>query len=165
MAYCVRANITPKVVANAVRLASRAKDSKDIHDWFDLKQRYLQLRQRGRRVSWLVRAKGRSQKIGSAIRGHRDPDYMDLIEARQRAGEVYFAMPPKSALKLSSRPGWTWSELDRQYQVSLAGKRLVGKKIKRPVPSTQDDVRLCFNTSPSSRTGRRSDLWISGPCT
>ena len=140
-----RADIIPEVVAEALRLAASAKDSKHIRDFIDGKQHYLQLRQRGRSVSWFVRAKGRSQKIGSAIPDPANPEYLSLQVARQRAGEVFFGMAPKNALMLSKKGGWTWSELDRHYQAMLKHLRKVGKKIKRPSEGTQADVRLCFD--------------------
>jgi hypothetical protein len=139
-----RKKITQKVVDEAVDLASLAKDSKEIHDYFDTKQPYLQLRQRGRSVSWFVRAKRRSKKMGSARPAPGDPTYLSLSRARQRADEVYFAMKPRGALTLL-RSGWTWAELDREYQSYLKLSRKVGEKIKRPSQGTQDDVRLCFN--------------------
>lgn len=143
----VRTDITPKVVARAVlQLASSAKDSKDIRDWFDRKQHYLQLRQRGRSVSWFVRAKGQSQKIGSAIPDPGNPDYRDLKNARQRAGEVFFGMPSKGAPTFSNQSGWTWSELDRQYQDALKQPRKVGRL--RPHLSTR--------FSPEKGVGKRS---------
>ncbi|MEH2515339.1 hypothetical protein V1279_000912 [Bradyrhizobium sp. AZCC 1610] len=139
-----RKEITQAVVDEALARASRAKDSKEIHDYFDTTQRYLQLRQRGRSVSWFVRAKGQSRRIGSASQAPGDREFLSLKAARRKAGEVFFAMKPRSALNLSGRSGWTWAELDRQYQASLKLLRKKGKKIKRPSKGTQDDVRLCF---------------------
>ena len=100
-----RADINKEVVDHALRLAANAKDSKHIRDFIDGKQHYLQLRQRGRSVSWFVRAKGRSQKIGSAIPDPANPEYLSLQVARQRAGEVFFGMAPNLKQQLSWASG------------------------------------------------------------
>jgi hypothetical protein len=138
----VRTTITPKTVNQALWFAARAKDSRDVHDFFDIQQRYLQLRQCGRSVSWLVRAKRQSRKIGSALPSLFDPSHLSLKDARQRAGEAYFGMAPPFACPAV---GWTWAELDRHYQEMLTQRRKRGRRIKPASPSTQDDVRLCFS--------------------
>jgi hypothetical protein len=130
------------VVAEALRFAARATDSMNIRDYFDERQRYLQLRQRGRSVSWFVRAKGGSKKIGSAIPDCGDPEYLTLNEARRRAGEAYFGKPSPQVPPAS---GWTWAELDRHYQTLLTQRRRTGHRIKHPSNGTQSDVRLCFS--------------------
>jgi len=148
----VRTIITPKVVAEALRFAARASDATDIHDYFDERQHYLELRQRGRSVKWLVRAKGRTQTIGTAIPDRRNPNYLSLKDAQRRAGEIFFGMPPpQPAAPVSPQSRWTWAELDRRYQESLRLPRKTGKKIKRPSRATQDDVRLCFGKSELAR--------------
>ena len=156
----VRTIITPKVVAEAVRFAALAQDSNDVRDYLDSKQHYLPLRQRGRSANWFVRAKGRSQKIGTAIWNGGDPEHLSLNEARQRAGEVYYAMPARRVGAAARLLGWTWGDLDRRYQALLEVPRKVGKRIKRPSRATQDDVRLCFAKPEFSRwqTLRLADL-------
>jgi len=63
-----------------VDITANAKDPTAICDWFDVRQHYLQLRQRGKQVSWFVRARGRSQRIGvaDAIRGDNDRDLLSI---------------------------------------------------------------------------------------
>jgi hypothetical protein len=140
-----RTKITPRIVTEALKRASVAKDSKDLYDYYDTKQRYLLLRQRGYRVGWFVRAKKRSRRLGSARKAPGE-DYLSLSQARQKAGETFFAMKPRGALKLADNPGWTWSDLDREFQASLKDVRKKGRKIKEPRRSSQDDVKSSFKT-------------------
>jgi hypothetical protein len=127
-----------------VERARLAKDSRDLYDYFDTTQHYLQLRQRGHSVSWFVRAKGRSPKIGNVRRAPGDPEFVSLSRVRQRAGEVYFAMKPRSAKDSPVNPAGP-GRLDRQYQAAFKLTRKVGRKIKRPSQDTQNDVGLCFD--------------------
>jgi hypothetical protein len=139
----MRTEITSVIVTEALKRASLAKDSKDLYDYYDTRQRYLQLRQRGYRVGWFVRAKRRTRRLGSARKAPGE-DYLSLSQARHKAGETFFAMKPRGALKLASNPGWTWSDLDRQFQAALKEVRKKGRKIKEPRRSSQDDVKSSF---------------------
>jgi hypothetical protein len=148
-----RIDITADIVRQAAAMARASEDSTVITDWFDIRQHYLQLRQRGRQATWYVRARGRSKRIGVAnsIRGEYDREYLSIKQARDRAAEVYGgieAPPPKPA---SSEPevtsAWTWSDCDREYQASLLETRWIGGaggREKPPSRGTQDDVRLAF---------------------
>jgi hypothetical protein len=62
----IRVDITADVVKRADAMARAAKDSTTIFDWFDVRQHYLQLRQRGQQ--WYIRP--RWQKIGVAPNDH-----------------------------------------------------------------------------------------------
>lgn len=137
--------IDETIVQCALDLASIAKDSRKIHDYADTQQRYLVLRQRGRRVGWFVRCKRRMKWIGNAKKEPGAPDFLDLGKARRKAGEQYYTMKPSSALKLSGEPLWTWADLDREYRSHLGQRHQVGQRIKPPSQATQDDVRLCFD--------------------
>jgi hypothetical protein len=64
-----RVDITSDTVKEAAKLAACALNSA-IHDWFDNRHRYLQLRQRGKTVRWYIRARGRSLLLGDALK-HR----------------------------------------------------------------------------------------------
>lgn len=147
----VRIDITADVVKRADAMARAAKDSAAICDWFDIRQHYLQLRQRGKNLTWFVRARGRSQKIGVAnsIRGEFERGYLSIKQARDRAAEVYAGIeaPPKT-VAVDSQRGWTWSDLDREYQASLKETRKRGNRVKPPSKGTQDDVRLAFAKPP-----------------
>ncbi|WP_038965604.1 hypothetical protein [Bradyrhizobium diazoefficiens] len=148
----VRVDITAEVVKTATDLAKKAKDSETISDWFDIRQHYLQLRQRGKQVTWYVRARGRSQRIGvaNAIRGDYDRDLLSIKQARDRAAEVYAGIeaPPKKVSAGDPSPAWTWSDLDREYQASLTEPRWRAGRVKPPSKGTQDDVRLAFAKPP-----------------
>jgi hypothetical protein len=150
----LRVDITADVVKHAAAMARTSEDSTAITDWFDLRQHYLQLRQRGRQVTWYVRARRRSQKIGVAnsIRGEYDREYLSIKQARDRAAEVYAgieAPPPKPASSKEPQlaSAWTWADCDREYQASLLETRWIGGaggREKPPSRGTQDDVRLAF---------------------
>ena len=92
-----RVDITSDTVKKAAKLAARALNSADIHDWFDNRHRYLQLRQRGKTVRWYVRARGRSQLLGDALlhRGVTDGGYLSISEARDEAASVYARNDPR----------------------------------------------------------------------
>lgn len=146
-----RIDITAEVVKQAAAMAREAKDSTSIADWFDTRQHYLQLRQRGRQVTWYVRARGRSQKIGVAnsLRGEYDRGYLTIKAARDRAAKVYAGIEAPEAPEAvpEASTAWTWADCDREYQASLKETRWVGGaggREKPPSRGTQDDVRLAF---------------------
>jgi hypothetical protein len=148
-----RTDITADIVKQAAAMARAAENSTAITDWFDVRQHYLQLRQRGRQVTWYVRARGRSQKIGVAnsLRGEYERNYLSIKQARDRAAGVYAGIEAHLPKPESSEPGvataWTWADCDREYQASLKETRWVGGAAGRERPPsrwTQDDVRLAF---------------------
>ena len=153
----VRVDITADVVKKAADLARSAKNSSEIRDWFDVRQHYLQLRQRGRQVTWYVRARGRSQKLGVAnsIRGEYDRGYLSIKQARDRAAEIYAGIeaPPPKPDVVDSPPSWTWADLDREYQASLQQPRWSAGRVKPPSKGTRDDVRLAFAKAPVAALG------------
>lgn len=144
-----RVDINAETVKQAIRLAAASVNSAAITDFFDIRQHYLQLRQRGKRVAWYVRARGRSQLIGTAIlaRGVVTDDYLNLTQARDKAASVYAGiMPPEPKPAETQAAAWTWADLDREYQESLKVQRWVsGSKVKPPNKGTMDDVRLALS--------------------
>jgi hypothetical protein len=161
-----RVEITAEVVKEAIRLAAAAKDSRLIQDWFDVGLPYLQLRQRGRSVTWYIRAKRRSQKLGLAVMPKGSMDrvgYLSVKEARAAAARVYDGIeaPPPPVSKVKAEPGavepdtpevepagWTWADLTREFQENMKGMRKVGGQVKLPSQSTQDDVRYSLSKAP-----------------
>ncbi|MEH2471866.1 hypothetical protein V1281_006946 [Nitrobacteraceae bacterium AZCC 2161] len=143
-----RVEINAETVKQAIRLAAASVNSAAITDYFDVRQHYLQLRQRGKRVSWFVRARGRSQLIGSAIleRGVTTGDFLTITQARDKSATVYAGIePPEPKPTEAKADAWTWADLDREYQASLTVQRWVsGSKTKPPNKGTQDDVRLAL---------------------
>lgn len=149
-----RIDITADTVKQATRLASAAPDAVEINDWFDLRQGYLQLRQRGKSVTWFVRAKGRSTKIGSALNERGGSRYLSVADARKEATKLYANGRPATAAPM---PSWTWSELDAAYQASLTEIRVTkAGRIKHPSVGTQDDVRLSLAKKPIAAWARLS---------
>ncbi|MCK1442786.1 hypothetical protein IVB43_10330 [Bradyrhizobium sp. 48] len=146
-----RVDITADVVKKACDLARDATDSKQINDWFDNRQHYLQLRQRGRKVTWFVRARGRSQKIGSAVRprGEYDlGDFLKISEARDEAARVYAGIERPVEQIAEAPAGWTWKDVDQGYQAAIAKPRWINRRLKPPSEGTSDDVRLAFAKEP-----------------
>lgn len=137
-----RVLISDKTVTAALARAARAKDSKEVYDYCDTQQRYLILRQRGPRVGWFVRAKPRMQRIGNAKREPGDDSYLTVKKARDTAGERYYAM--RSGRRPRTK-GWSWADLDREFQASRRVKRKKGKRVKLPAPSTLSDIAGCFD--------------------
>jgi hypothetical protein len=164
-----KVEISAETVKEALRLAAAATDSSELQDFYDTRQNYLQLRQRGKRVTWIVRARRRSQVIGSAIleRGVTTGDYLSIKAARDKAAFLYAGIeppPPQVPRKTgdaeavagveATRAAWTWADLDREYQASLTVKRWVsGSKTKPPNKGTQDDVRLALRKAPIAALG------------
>lgn len=153
-----RVDIISDTVKEAARLAARALNSIDICDWFDRRQHYLQLRQRGKTVRWYVRARGRSQLLGDALlhRGVTDGGYLSISEARDEAASVYARNDPTPKAP-AAVPSWAWADLDRKFQDSLKEIRVTKSgRIKYPSAGTQDDVRLMLNKAPITAWGKMS---------
>jgi hypothetical protein len=154
-----RVKFDAQLVKQAIARASLAKDSKFVCDYFDEDLHFLLLRQRGRTLGWFVRAKGRTERIGS-VRPN-DPNYLTPDKARTKAGQVYYGMKPRGAIPRSGG-AWTWADLDREYQEMLTHPRKVGNRIKSPVKATQDEVRRHFN-KPELQSWQKLKLADIGP--
>lgn len=142
-----RVSITPEVLKKAQSKAAASTGTAEFEDWNDDKLTYLTLRQRGKTVTWLVRAYNSTKKIGVGTVGtaqQPDPDYLGVREARERAQEVYVAIAREKGVRPVAGAQWTWGDLDREYQASLTQHREVGSRTKPPSRGTQDDVRLMF---------------------
>jgi hypothetical protein len=140
-----RAQIGPETIKLASASASEGLGTDVINDWNDVAQPFLTLRQRGKRVSWLVRAFGKSVRIGSAIGQHRDPEYLGLREAREAARLKYHEIAAAHGADPAPAPAWTWADLDREFQASLKEIRMAaGGRIRTPSAGTQDDVKRMF---------------------
>jgi hypothetical protein len=144
-----RTTIGPETIKAAAASAAEAVSTAEINDWNDTSQTFLTLRQRGKKVSWLVRAFGKSARLGSAIGQHRDPEYLGLREAREAARLKYHEIAAAHGADPAPPAAWTWADLDREFQASLKEPRLAAnKKIKPPSPGTQDDVKRMFAKAP-----------------
>ncbi|OKO68175.1 hypothetical protein [Bradyrhizobium sp. AS23.2] len=137
-----RVLITDDVVSDALARAAGAKDSNEFYDYCDTEQRYLILRQRGPRVGWFVRANGQMKRIGNAKREPGDGNYLAVKKARDTAGARYYAM--RSGRRPRTK-GWSWADLDREFQASRRVKCKKGKRVKLPAPSTLGDIAGCFD--------------------
>jgi hypothetical protein len=152
----IRTDIDASTVKAAVKRAGQATDSDDLQDWFDIKQHYLQLRQRGRTVKWYCRFKGKSALLGSAINERGGSGYLSVAAAREEASKVYVNGKPASGTAAAppEPPSWTWAELDAAYQATLTEIRVTkAGRIKHPSVGTQDDVRLSLCKKPIAAWG------------
>jgi hypothetical protein len=133
--------ITQEVI-NAVVAAACVNDNK-IYEVADTEQTYLTLRRRNRSVHWLVRTRHSTRTLGKAGLGYKG-DHLNLREARQKGREAFAVMAtaPKRGVKPAA--SWTWAECVKARLAVLAGKRVVGRKIKLPSAETQTDVRSSF---------------------
>lgn len=119
------------------------------------------IRRRNRRGSRSPLARyGRSQKIGVAnsIRGSFDRGYLSIKEARDKAAQVYGGLEPAiRRISAGDKPlGWSWSDLDREYQNSLKKSRWSAGRIKPPSKGTMDDIRLAFIKPPVAALGPKA---------
>lgn len=96
-----------------------SKGTAAIEDWNDDDLTYLTLRQRGRTVTWLVRAYNVTRKIGVATGQFKDPEYLGVREAKERARETYAKIAAGKGTRPLPGTEWTWSDLAREYQASL----------------------------------------------
>jgi hypothetical protein len=143
-----QANLAAEAVAGDVR----------IYDTNDAQQPYLTLRRCGRRLSWLVRAYKRTKVFGAANSPRNvGSDYLGVAAARERAKDVYNELRTAAGVEPVAEPtaptGWTWADLDREFQAVLAEPRMRGKKVKPPSKGTRDDVRLMFAKPPVAALG------------
>jgi hypothetical protein len=137
------------VKAEAALAAEAVAGDVRIYDTNDAQQPYLTLRRCGRRLSWLVRAYKRTRVFGAANSPRNvGSDYLGVAAAREKAKGVYEDLRTAAGVEATPEPaaptGWTWADLDREYQESLKEPRLRGNKVKPPSRGTRDDVRLMF---------------------
>jgi hypothetical protein len=151
-----RLSITPDVIKRALAMAAASVDSVAYEDWNDSDQKYLTLRQRGKSVTWLVRAYNSSRKIGSATGQHKSADYLGVREAKEKAKAVYGEIGREQGANPEPGPGWTWSDLSREFQASLREHRVSATgRVKPPSKGTMADVRLVFAKAPIAKLGRK----------
>lgn len=148
-----RCSIDAEIIKDAIKAASKAVSTAEINDWNDTGQTFLTLRQRGKKVSWFVRAFGKSVRLGSAVGQHKDPEYLGLREVREAARLKYHALAAAHGTEPAPPPAWTWADLDREFQASLKEHRLVGSRIKPPSQETQDDVKRMLAKAPVAALG------------
>jgi hypothetical protein len=150
-----RIEIDLKVMRRAAALA--AKRDPEGTDFCDLKQRYLLIRQRGPAATWLVKTRGRTRVLGSAIEGRSGKsDYLSLTAARIKAAQVYSSIAggqdaprrPAPAPDVDKGHIRTWGDLDREYQGAIAQPRWINRRRKPPSAGTISDVRLAFAKAP-----------------
>lgn len=151
-----RCDLAAKVVEEAIAMALEGKTAR--FDFCDESQPYFVLRVRGHSLSWLVKTRANSIKIGNAMPPqHRkrlperrmraskagDED-LGLREARQRA-KLEWAKLGNQVEEPEKKPCWTWDQLVEGYKTYISGMRedARGQPVY-PSNETQNDVRLIF---------------------
>lgn len=139
-----RIEITAKVVQEAARAAAERRAGTNI--WADTRVPYLQIRQRAGAAKWMMKGMQTVRSIGD-IRERR-PDFLSVTDARKAATAVYTGLrygDAETPVSADETPaGWTWEDLDREYQAMIAQPRWINRRMKPPSPGTCDDVRLAF---------------------
>jgi integrase len=149
-----RVSISPAVLKDALAIAAASTGTAAHQDWNDTDLTYLTLRQRGRTVTWLVRAYNVTRKIGVATGQFKDPEYLGVREARDRAREAYVKIAAEKGTRPLPGTEWTWADLAREYQQSLTEVRESGNRTKTPSRGTQDDVRLMLAKPPIQKLSK-----------
>ncbi|UYO45740.1 hypothetical protein KQX63_06920 [Rhodopseudomonas palustris] len=152
-----RCEISQATVTAALDAADAATND-SIREWADTRQPYLVLRQRGKSVSWYVRTRRASRRLGSPGRSYKTAD-LNLREARQRAAALHAelaAAPPDPDPVVEERPAcWTWSQMVDARLDLYAADRMSGVRVRIPSRSTQDDVRRALGIVIDDDTGVR----------
>jgi integrase len=136
-----RQEITNETVSAALRAA--AAGGTDIHDFADTRIPGFVLRVRGKSVSWLLKTRSHSKKLGA-------PPQVGVREAR-RLAEVARAEYPnrkEKAPTVEPEPAtsfWTWGHLADRYVDHLAHTRIKRGIVRAPSAKTVSDARLAFS--------------------
>jgi hypothetical protein len=154
----IRVDITADVVKKAAAAASAKAPGVNIYA--DNRDHYLQIRQRGGAADWLVKTRGKTRVIGD-IRERR-PGFLSVKAAREKAARLYADIAdgkdahPAPSSEGQTAVGWTWADLDREYQESLKQPRWSAGRVKPPSKGTMDDVRLSFVKPPVATLGPKT---------
>ncbi|MGY3356439.1 hypothetical protein ACVWZK_003102 [Bradyrhizobium sp. GM0.4] len=138
----LRVEITADTVKTAAAMAARRADSVNV--WADVRQHYLSIRQRGPAADWIVRTRGKTRVIGDVRERHQG--FLSVRAARDQAASLYgqIAAGDDPNAGPSRGKGWTWADLDREYQAMIAAPRWINRRMKPSSQGTCDDVRLAF---------------------
>ncbi|MBN9602087.1 MAG: hypothetical protein J0G33_04070 [Afipia felis] len=139
-----RVEITAKTVKEAAAAAAHRRAGTNV--WADTKLTYLTIRQRSGAAKWTVRALKTMRTIGDVRERH--PEFLSVRDAREKAADVYadlrYGNDQAGPAADEAVVGWTWGDLDREYQAMMAAPRWVNRRMKPPSAGTCDDVRLAF---------------------
>jgi hypothetical protein len=153
-----RKKIGPKTVDDAIKAAKAGQDG--VQDFVDEQHPYLILRARGHSVSWLVKTRKRTKKIGTPL----PADATIPGRARQRASAATETLNLRDARKiakaewatLDASPApepkpetWTWGKLAEGYKALVSDHREDDSgNMVYPSEGTIGDVRQAFACPP-----------------
>ncbi len=137
----VRIELTNDVLKKA--RAEAAAGDIALKDYSCSKVTGLVLRIRGGSISWLLRTKKNSIKLGS-------PPDMGVREAREAADKRRLAPEPAPATSVTveQRRGWTWNQAAAAYIEHISDIRIVGGRERTPSEHTKIDAERAFNRAP-----------------
>ncbi|MET4205159.1 hypothetical protein [Bradyrhizobium sp. LA6.12] len=154
--FSKRCELTRKIVDEAVGMALAGKIER--FDFCDESQPYFVLRVRGHSLSWLVKTRDRTIKIGNAFPADKrerlperrmrtskvgDKD-LGLRDARQVA-KLEWAKLGDLVEAPEEKRSWTWEQLVEGYKIYISGMREDARgQPKYPSKETSNDVRLIF---------------------
>ena len=95
------------------------------------------LRVRGKSISWLVKTRTATRKLGS-------PPKIGLREARRTAPQIYAKIQPSESTEHTDQAphiGWIWPELRDRYREHLERPRLKRGRARHPSKATARDVK------------------------
>jgi hypothetical protein len=153
-----REKIGPKTVAEAIKAAKAGHDG--VLEFVDELHPYLILRVRGHSVSWLVKTRERTKKIGTPLpvgaalpgrsrqRASAASATLTLRQARDIAKKLWATLHGMTAPEPKPET-WTWEKLADDYKAYTSGFREDGSgKTIYPSEETASDVRQAFACPP-----------------
>jgi hypothetical protein len=159
-----RKKLTPETFAESIKTARAGTDG--VLDYVDEELPYLILRVRGHSMSWLVKTRDRTKKIGTPLAA----DATIPGRARQRASAATETLSLRAARKIAKREWaamdgspapaakpetWSWGKLDEEYQAYVSNFREnASGNIKHPSRETVSDVRQAFAHAPIAAWSR-----------
>lgn len=148
-----RLDIDAAVVEAAIAQAKAGVQG--IFDYVDVHRSYLVLRVRGNAVSWLVKTRDMTRKIGA-------PPAMLVRKAKETAQETLIKLRRSPAIVAeddgipSAATGWTWDTLRKEYKKHVSNPRMKRGRPRHASNATVKDVELSL--------GRTAfEPWITRP--
>jgi hypothetical protein len=153
-----REKISPKTLGIAIKAAKLGHNG--VLDFVDELHPYLILRVRGHSVSWLIKTRDRTKKIGTPLpanaivpgrsrqRASAASETLTLRQARDAAKKLWATLHGTTAPQLKPET-WTWEKLAEEYKAHVSDYREDGGgNTVYPSEETVSDVRQAFACPP-----------------